>query len=60
MDIKKTALSILCQLLKLKGSDIKQEMLDLGVIGQCIANVEKYPEDDVDPEILCLSLDLLA
>eukprot|EP00347_Sterkiella_histriomuscorum_P022045 403331879 len=59
IDIKKVSLSILCNLVKNR-DDAKLEILENGVIDLCLNNVDKYPEDDIDHEILCSSLSLIS
>lgn len=59
IDIKKISLSILCNLI-VSREDAKIELLENGVIELCINNIDKYPEDDIDHEILCHSLDLIS
>lgn len=59
IDIKKIALNILCYLVVVR-SDAKNEILENGVLEQCIRHIDLYPEDDVDEEILALSLELIS
>ncbi|CDW82063.1 UNKNOWN [Stylonychia lemnae] len=59
IDIKKCSLSIMCNLVLLK-EEVKFEIFDNGVIELCIHNIDKYPEDDIDAETLCLSLNLVS
>lgn len=41
-------------------SDAKIEIIENGIIELCLNNIDKYPEDDIDHEILCLSLSLVS
>ena len=40
--------------------EAKVEILDCGVLEQCLSHIEKYPDDDIDHDILSLSLDLIS
>jgi hypothetical protein len=59
IDIKKCSLSILKSLV-LSRDDAKIELLENGVLDQCLSYIQSYPEDDIDNEIVGLALDLLS
>ena len=59
IDIKKCSLSILKSLV-LSRDDAKVELLEIGVLDQCLSIVQSYPEEDIDNEIVGLALDLLS
>jgi len=40
--------------------DAKHEIIETEIIDLCINLIDKYPEEDVDHEILCLSLTLIS
>jgi hypothetical protein len=44
----------------LSRDDAKIELLENGVLDQCLSYIQSYPEDDIDNEIAGLSLDLLS
>ena len=46
--------------LVLSRDDAKIELLENGVLDQCLSYIQSYPEDDIDNEILGLALDLLS
>jgi hypothetical protein len=41
-------------------SDAKEEILDCGILEICIKHIELYPDDDVDLDVLVLSLDIIS
>ena len=49
----------MCNLVQLK-EEVKFEIFDNGVIEICINHIDKYPEDDIDADTLCLSLNLIS
>jgi hypothetical protein len=59
IEIKKCSLSILKNLAQSR-DDAKTEFLDNGILDQCLTYIETYPNDDIDNEILGLSLDLIS
>jgi hypothetical protein len=59
IDIKKCSLSILKSLV-LSRDDAKIELLENGILDQCLSYIQSYPEDDTDNEIVGLALDLLS
>jgi hypothetical protein len=59
LDIKKCSLGIICYLLSVR-SDIKDDVMENGMLELCLKHVELFPEDDIDEEILTLSLDLIS
>lgn len=46
--------------LVLSRDDAKIELLENGVLDQCLSYIQSYPEDDIDNEIVGLALDLLS
>lgn len=40
--------------------EAKIEIMENGVVELGLNNIDRYPEDDVDPEIMTLSLSLIA
>ena len=46
--------------LALARDDAKTEILDNGVIDQCLTYIQQYPQDEVDTEVLGLALDIIS
>jgi len=40
--------------------DAKLELLDNGVLDQCLNYISSYPDEDIDNEIMGLALDLVS
>lgn len=41
-------------------NDVKIEVMDNGVLDLCLNHIDKYPEDDIDSQILNLSLTIIT
>lgn len=59
IDIKKQALQLLSQLTCFS-QETQIEAKDSGVIDLCITQIDNYPDDEVDEEVLIDAIDLLS